>query len=251
MGAIRDKMKADLELRRYAETTKTESEKLSLRLMRPRGCSSGAVRRGATGTRPRMREMPSDRRQLFLPVAAPFEPIRSARRTRSISNRDAPHPARVPFDPPSALLDRSLGSALTAARRHDDDGRRQEPGQANARVPVVLVVDDLARPNSWPVPPVDTIEAMRTTARIRCQELNKSFGRPMFKPASLFNSAVAEQEVRTIAQEPTQAGMCDHTGWWLFHGHPQDLGVRRKGAIITHELRGSASTYVRLPMGDA
>jgi putative transposase len=46
---------------------------------------------------------------------APVDPIRNARRTRSLSNLDAPHPARVPFDPPSALLDRALG------RRPGDD----------------------------------------------------------------------------------------------------------------------------------
>jgi putative transposase len=39
----------------------------------------------------------------------PVDPIRNARRARSVSNLDAPHPARVPFDPPSALLDRALG----------------------------------------------------------------------------------------------------------------------------------------------
>lgn len=42
-------------------------------------------------------------------VLAPVDPIRNARRERSLSNLDAPHPARVPFDPPSALLDRALG----------------------------------------------------------------------------------------------------------------------------------------------
>jgi putative transposase len=46
---------------------------------------------------------------------APVDPIRNARRTRSVSNLDAPHPARVAFDPPSALLDRALG------RRPGDD----------------------------------------------------------------------------------------------------------------------------------
>jgi putative transposase len=44
---------------------------------------------------------------------APVDPIRNARRTRSVSNLDAPHPARVPFDPPSALLDRALGRRPT------------------------------------------------------------------------------------------------------------------------------------------
>ncbi len=48
-------------------------------------------------------------------VLAPVDPIRNARRTRSVSNLDTPHPARVPFDPPSALLDRALG------RRAGDD----------------------------------------------------------------------------------------------------------------------------------
>jgi transposase InsO family protein len=50
---------------------------------------------------------------------APVDPIRNARRSRSLSNLDAPHPARVPFDPPSALLDRALG-------RRNDDGTEGE-----------------------------------------------------------------------------------------------------------------------------
>jgi transposase InsO family protein len=52
---------------------------------------------------------------------APVDAVRNGRRHRSASNLDAPHPARTPFDPPSALLDRALG------RRSDDDrkgGRR-------------------------------------------------------------------------------------------------------------------------------
>lgn len=47
---------------------------------------------------------------------AQVDPIRNARRSRSLSNLDAPHPARVPFDPPSALLDRAVG-------RRDDEGK--------------------------------------------------------------------------------------------------------------------------------
>jgi len=37
------------------------------------------------------------------------DPIRNASRPRSPSSHDAPHEARVPFDPPRALLDRQLG----------------------------------------------------------------------------------------------------------------------------------------------
>jgi transposase InsO family protein len=40
---------------------------------------------------------------------AQVDPVRNARRPRSSSNLDEPHPARVPFDPPGALLDRTLG----------------------------------------------------------------------------------------------------------------------------------------------
>jgi transposase InsO family protein len=39
------------------------------------------------------------------------DPIRNATRSRSASSHDAPHEARVPFDPPRALLDRQLGRA--------------------------------------------------------------------------------------------------------------------------------------------
>jgi transposase InsO family protein len=46
----------------------------------------------------------------------PVDPIRNARRSRSVANLDTPHPARVPFDPPSALLNRALG------RRPDGEG---------------------------------------------------------------------------------------------------------------------------------
>jgi transposase InsO family protein len=37
------------------------------------------------------------------------DPIANGRRARSPSNLDAPHTARVPFDPPGALLDRAVG----------------------------------------------------------------------------------------------------------------------------------------------
>lgn len=39
----------------------------------------------------------------------PVDPVRNARRSRAPDNLDAPHPTRVPFDPPGALLDQSLG----------------------------------------------------------------------------------------------------------------------------------------------
>jgi transposase InsO family protein len=46
----------------------------------------------------------------------PVDPVKNAKRPRSQKNLDAPHPARVPFDPPRALVDRALG------RHRDDDG---------------------------------------------------------------------------------------------------------------------------------
>ena len=39
----------------------------------------------------------------------PVDPVKNARRARSPSNLDQPHPARVTFDPPAALVDRALG----------------------------------------------------------------------------------------------------------------------------------------------
>jgi putative transposase len=43
---------------------------------------------------------------------SPVDPVKNGRRPRSTSNLDAPHPARVAFDPPRALLDRALGQEL-------------------------------------------------------------------------------------------------------------------------------------------
>jgi hypothetical protein len=42
----------------------------------------------------------------------PVDAVKNGRRPRSASNLDAPHPARVSFDPPRALLDRALGQEL-------------------------------------------------------------------------------------------------------------------------------------------
>jgi len=42
-------------------------------------------------------------------VLHPVDPIRNATRPRSEHNLDTPHSARVPFDPPRALLDKMLG----------------------------------------------------------------------------------------------------------------------------------------------
>jgi putative transposase len=42
-------------------------------------------------------------------VLHPVDPVRNATRPRSEHNLDAPHAARVPFDPPRALLDKLLG----------------------------------------------------------------------------------------------------------------------------------------------
>jgi putative transposase len=45
------------------------------------------------------------------------DPVRNGRRRRPTCNLDRPHPARVPFDPPRALLDKALGRDH---RRNDD-----------------------------------------------------------------------------------------------------------------------------------
>jgi len=42
-------------------------------------------------------------------VLHPVDPVRNATRPRSVQNLDTPHTARVPFDPPGALLDKMLG----------------------------------------------------------------------------------------------------------------------------------------------
>jgi putative transposase len=43
----------------------------------------------------------------------PVDAVNNGRRHRSPSNLDAPHPARVAFDPPKALLDRALGNVAS------------------------------------------------------------------------------------------------------------------------------------------
>jgi transposase InsO family protein len=53
---------------------------------------------------------------------APVDPIRNARRSRSVSNLDAPHPARVTFDPPAALLDRAVGRTCEPDEGDDKGG---------------------------------------------------------------------------------------------------------------------------------
>lgn len=49
-------------------------------------------------------------------VLHPVDPVRNATRPRSESNLDEPHAARVPFDPPRALLDKALGRKPEGAR---------------------------------------------------------------------------------------------------------------------------------------
>jgi hypothetical protein len=44
------------------------------------------------------------------PLAA-VDPVRNARRARSPQSLERPHPARVSFDPPVALVDRAVGRA--------------------------------------------------------------------------------------------------------------------------------------------
>jgi transposase InsO family protein len=54
---------------------------------------------------------------------APVDPVKNARRRRSASNLDEAHPARVPFDPTGALVDRALGRP-PAHGAGDKDGAR-------------------------------------------------------------------------------------------------------------------------------
>jgi transposase InsO family protein len=49
-------------------------------------------------------------------VLHPVDPVRNATRPRSVQNLDTPHTARVPFDPPRALLDKMLGKRLEEAQ---------------------------------------------------------------------------------------------------------------------------------------
>lgn len=51
------------------------------------------------------------------------DPVKNARRARSPMCLDEPHPARVPFDPSAALVDRSLGRK-PAHDRNDEEGAR-------------------------------------------------------------------------------------------------------------------------------
>jgi transposase InsO family protein len=50
------------------------------------------------------------------------DPVRNARRERSKTNLDTPHPARVPFDPPSAMLRRALGKTDETDSERDEGG---------------------------------------------------------------------------------------------------------------------------------
>ena len=50
-------------------------------------------------------------------LLTPVDPIKNGCRPRSPQNLDAPHPARVPFDPPKSLLDRALVRALPVIPR--------------------------------------------------------------------------------------------------------------------------------------
>ena len=54
---------------------------------------------------------------------APVDPVKNARRARSASCLDELHPARVPFDPSAALVDRSLGRK-PAHDRDDEEAAR-------------------------------------------------------------------------------------------------------------------------------
>ena len=49
----------------------------------------------------------------------PVDPIRNAHRQRPPCNLDQPHPARVAFDPPTTLLDQTLGRKPTTAKKED------------------------------------------------------------------------------------------------------------------------------------
>jgi putative transposase len=54
---------------------------------------------------------------------SPVDPVKNARRARSSTCLDEPHPARVPFDPPGALVDRALGRK-PAHDRDDEEAAR-------------------------------------------------------------------------------------------------------------------------------
>jgi transposase InsO family protein len=49
------------------------------------------------------------------------DPVKNARRARAPSCLDQPHPARVPFDPPSALVDRAVGRKPSIGRDDEVD----------------------------------------------------------------------------------------------------------------------------------
>lgn len=51
------------------------------------------------------------------------DPVKNARRARSPSCLDQPHPSRVPFDPPSALVDRAVGRRPVADRDDEEVGQ--------------------------------------------------------------------------------------------------------------------------------
>lgn len=50
----------------------------------------------------------------------PVDPVRNGRRPRPACNLDTPHVARVPFDPPSTLLDKAVGRVRRPAASKED-----------------------------------------------------------------------------------------------------------------------------------
>ena len=54
---------------------------------------------------------------------APVDPVKNGRRARSPMCLDQTHPARVPFDPPKALVDRAVGRTPVHARDDEEAGQ--------------------------------------------------------------------------------------------------------------------------------
>lgn len=52
---------------------------------------------------------------------SPVDPVKNARRARSPMCLDEPHPARIPFDPPGALVDRAVGRTPAHDRTDDEE----------------------------------------------------------------------------------------------------------------------------------
>lgn len=56
-------------------------------------------------------------------VLQPVDPIKNAHRERAADCLDRPHAARVPFDPPKVLLDKTLGRTASSATPRDSEAK--------------------------------------------------------------------------------------------------------------------------------